>query len=289
MTEDKSAKAIPEDIIRRWNISSAFLLADTPSSIVYRVTLGDGQKAVLKSLKPRGVGELPGMVFLTWRASNGAIRLIERHDMTCLLEDAGDLTLRQHRLEHGETASNAIIVDVLEQLHSATTATAPHELTPLDRHFAALLERPSTTYDTRLREPLRFAQHLAGQLLAKQEDIKPLHGDLHHDNIVSGGERGWLAIDPQGLIGDPAYDVANIFGNPLNALPDIINPARIKNLAALFSQTLGCGEEKILRYAIAHAGLSICWSLEDGTPFDESENARERLAFIQIARQLLQR
>lgn len=287
MTNGQSSHSIPEDIIRRWSISSAFLLADTPSSIVYRVTLGDGQKAVLKSLKPRGVGELPGMAFLTWRDGNGAIRLMERHGMACLLEDAGGLTLRQHRLEHGEAASNAIIVNILEQLHSAAAATTPHDLIPLDRHFAALFERSAATHDARLHEPLTFAQNLTEQLLATQENIKPLHGDLHHDNIVSGGERGWLAIDPQGLIGDPAYDVANIFGNPLNALSDIINPARIKSLTARFSQTLGYREEKILRYAIAHAGLSICWSLEDGTSFDESDNAHERLAFIQIARQLL--
>lgn len=286
MTEAQGSATIPDDLTRRWSISSAFLLADTPSSIVYRVTPADGEKAVLKLLKPRGIGELPGMAFLRWRDGNGAIRLIDSHGMSCLLEDAGDLTLRQYRLEHGETASNRIIADVLGRLHAPSPAT-PQDLTPLNRHFAALFEHSLDGYETMLREPLGFARRLALQLLSTQDNIKPLHGDLHHDNIVSGGARGWLAIDPQGLMGDPAYDVANIFGNPLNALPDILKPARIKALMALFSQILECGQEKILRYAIAHAGLSICWSLEDGTTFDASENARERLAFLQIARTLL--
>ena len=286
MTEGKTSPVISEDIKRRWSISSAFLLADTPSSLVYRVTLDSGEKAVLKELKLRGIGELPGMAFLRWRDGNGAIRLIDSHGMSCLLEDAGDLTLRQYRLEHGEAACNRIIVDVLGRLHAPSPATLEN-LTPLDRHFAALFDRSLDGYDTMLREPLGFARQLALELLGTQDNIKPLHGDLHHDNIVSGGTRGWLAIDPQGLIGDAAYDVANIFGNPLNALPDIIKPARIKALTTLFSQMLGCGEEKILRYAIAHAGLSICWSVEDGTLFDASENARERLAFLQIARTLL--
>jgi streptomycin 6-kinase len=286
MTEAQGSPTIPDDLKRRWSISSAFLLADTPSSIVYRVTLASGEKAVLKLLKPRGIGELPGMAFLRWRDGNGAIRLIDSHGMSCLLEDAGDLTLRQYRLEHGEAANNRIIADVLGRLHAPSPAV-PQDLTPLDRHFAALFDRSLNGYDTILREPLGFARQLALQLLSTQDNIKPLHGDLHHDNIVSGGTRGWLAIDPQGLMGDPAYDVANIFGNPLNALPDIIKPARIKALTTLFSQILECGQEKILRYAIAHAGLSICWSLEDGTTFDASENARERLAFLQIARTLL--
>lgn len=287
MTDGTSSTVISDDIKRRWSISSALLLADTPSSLVYRVTRADGTQAVLKTLKPRGIGELPGMAFLSWRDGNGTIRLLERHDMSCLLEDAGDTTLRHYRLQHGEAASNVIVADVLTRLHAAGSA-APSELTPLDRHFAALFKTSPDRHQPALGEPLDFARQLASQLLATQDNVKPLHGDLHHDNIVSGGARGWLAIDPQGLIGDAAYDVANIFGNPLNALPDIINPQRIKSLIVLFSQILTCPEQKILRYAIAHAGLSICWSLEDGTPFEDSENAHERLAFIQIARTLLE-
>ena len=28
-----------------------------------------------------------------------------------------------------------------------------------------------------------------------------LHGDLHHWNILSDADRGWMAIDPKGVIG----------------------------------------------------------------------------------------
>lgn len=267
-------------------ISSAFLLADTPGSIIHRVTLADGRKAILKRLKPRGLGELPGMAFLEWRNGNGAVRLLEKHATACLLEDAGDILLRHHRLQHGEAASNEIIIDLLGRLHS-TGGTAPTDLTPLLRHFQSLFDRASKETDERLAEPLRFCADLATSLLDSQENVRPLHGDLHHDNIIGGGERGWLAIDPQGLMGDPAYDVANVFGNPLNALQDILDPHRIRTLIDLFSTALNCPKDKILRYAIAHAGLSICWSLEDGTPFDESVNAQERLSFLRVARPLL--
>ena len=57
--------------------------------------------------------------------------------------------------------------------------------------------------------------------------------------------------------------MANIFGNPLNAFPDVTDPQRIETLCALFSDALGCAKEKILRYAIAHAGLSIS-NYDDG-------------------------
>ena len=41
-----------------------------------------------------------------------------------------------------------------------------------------------------------------------------LHGDLHHDNLLWSDDRGWAAIDPHGLVGDPAYDVGPLLLNP---------------------------------------------------------------------------
>ena len=48
-----------------------------------------------------------------------------------------------------------------------------------------------------------------------------LHGDLHHDNVLDFGERGWLAIDPKRLLGERGFDFANIFTNP-----DLADPTR---------------------------------------------------------------
>ena len=30
-----------------------------------------------------------------------------------------------------------------------------------------------------------------------------LHGDLHHDNVLTADREPWLAIDPHGVLGDP--------------------------------------------------------------------------------------
>ena len=43
------------------------------------------------------------------------------------------------------------------------------------------------------------------ELVRKQPDVL-IHGDLHHRNILSADREPWLAVDPKGLIGDPAYD-----------------------------------------------------------------------------------
>jgi aminoglycoside/hydroxyurea antibiotic resistance kinase len=45
-----------------------------------------------------------------------------------------------------------------------------------------------------------------------------LHGDLHHGNVLDFGLRGWLAIDPKGLLGERGFDFANIFTNPISPI-----------------------------------------------------------------------
>ncbi len=44
-----------------------------------------------------------------------------------------------------------------------------------------------------------------------------LHGDLHHGNILMG-ESGWQLIDPKGLVGDPAFEIAAFMRNPVETL-----------------------------------------------------------------------
>lgn len=38
-----------------------------------------------------------------------------------------------------------------------------------------------------------------------------LHGDLHHDNILLGAEEEYVIIDPKGVIGDPIFDVRDLY------------------------------------------------------------------------------
>jgi streptomycin 6-kinase len=228
------------------------------------------------------------MAFLGWRNGNGGVRLIDRHLHACLIEDAGDLLLRDCHRQFGDEKATDIVLVVLGELHATSPDAPPAELVSLRQHFNSLFDNAQYQSDPAFADTLRWTAALADDLLDGQTDIRPLHGDLHHDNIIGGGLRGWLAIDPQGLIGDPAYDVANVFGNPLGGASDILNPSRVKTLARRFSLAIGCSETKILRYAAAHAGLSICWSLDDSGSADAQENIAERLAFADIVRRMLE-
>ncbi|MGI4800357.1 MAG: aminoglycoside phosphotransferase family protein [Janthinobacterium lividum] len=48
---------------------------------------------------------------------------------------------------------------------------------------------------------MRRSAAAAQSLLGAPGDVAVLHGDLHHDDVLDFGDRGWLAIDPEGPIG----------------------------------------------------------------------------------------
>ena len=79
----------------------------------------------------------------------------------------------------------------------------------------------------------------------------------------------WLAIDPMGVWGDPAYEPANAFRNPDGAADLVFRPDRITHLANRFAHHLGHPRRRLLGWAAAHCALSTRWSLQDGRDITE--------------------
>lgn len=271
---------------RLWQLQDIVPVAETPGSRIYRAGLPDGASVVVKLLKPRGMEELPGMDYLAWRQGHGAVRLIARRENACLLEDAGSRTLEDFRDRHGEEAAITVFARLLGLLQAPSPVPPPGALTPLARHFRGLTERSSPAHPNHA-EDLAWAAALARELLASQVGIMPLHGDLHHENILTADGTVWRAIDPHGLIGDPAYDAANFFGNPLGRPDMTCDPGRIRRIAQLTAPVIGCAEGKVLRYAAAHAALSACWSIDDPVSEEDLSDAFDRLAFLRAVRRVL--
>lgn len=49
---------------------------------------------------------------------------------------------------------------------------------------------------------VRAARGTLAELLRDAPVPSVLHGDLHPHNLLWSGDRGWVAIDPHGLVGD---------------------------------------------------------------------------------------
>lgn len=106
------------------------------------------------------------------------------------------------------------------------------------------------------------AEALYRELLASQAEPVLLHGDLHHHNILRCGQ-GWAAIDPQGVIGEPAYETGALMRNPLQRV--LRMPARqLSRRLDLLCELLGHERERLRGWAFSQAVLAACWSHQDG-------------------------
>jgi streptomycin 6-kinase len=103
--------------------------------------------------------------------------------------------------------------------------------------------------------------HGDGAAKVWRHDNVALHGDIHHGNVLHFGERGWLAIDPKGLIGERGFDYANIFCNP-----DAVTAAqsgRLVGQAVVVAETAGLDRIRLLQWIAAWAGLSAARCIND--------------------------
>lgn len=210
--------------------------------------------------------EIFGAGVMQWWDGEGAARVLAHDGEALLLERAtGSRSLVTMVRDGRDDEASSIICGVAARLHAPRAKPLP-PLKPMDHWFAALPPGASKYGGIVAR-----AAETLKQLLASPRDLTQLHGDLHHENVLDGGEqRGWLAIDPKGLLGDRGYDFANIVCNPERDLDVVTSPGRLLRQAGIIAETAGYERRRLLQWILAYAGLSATWILDDGdTPLLE--------------------
>ncbi|MCA9981018.1 MAG: phosphotransferase [Anaerolineales bacterium] len=208
---------------------------------------------------------------LTLTHGRGQVRLLASDDTHCalLLEQLRPgHTLWKSGLRHDEQATRIAAV-VMQKLWHPLPPQSEKKL-PF-RHvqqWAGGLSRLRREFGGSTGP---FPAHLVGLAeslfadlfdTAEENDVL-LHGDLHHNNILAHGD-GWLAIDPKGVRGEPAYDVGTWLRNPSPALFGVADlEARLARRVAIFSEMLGIERERLVAHGLAQAVLSGWWHYED--------------------------
>jgi len=263
--------ALVEQCAQRWSLTVArpFPLSYTYVAPAIRA---DGSPAVLKL----GV---PGTAELATGAA--ALRLAGGHGMAALLDadlPAGALLLE--RVEPGEQltalaaaddeAATAVLVDVMRRIHRPVPEPEPlPTVARWGRAFAALRDRYGGGTGPFPAALVDRAERSYAELVASSAPPVLLHGDLHHDNVLRSDRAGWLAIDPKGLLGEPAFDVGALLHNPWPDLLTWPEPGRL--LARRVDQLadgLGVDRTRVRDWGFAFAVLSAVWLDEDGEPVD---------------------
>ena len=226
----------------------------TTSSGLLQPVLFEGEECMLKIA--RRERDVRANELMIWWRGDGAAKVLMHDGLALLMERSkGAVSLVAMALNGQDSEASRIICGVAARLHKHPPPY-PGSLLPLDFWFKAL-PLASAKYGSIFTE----CRVIADKLLDDLRDIVALHGDIHHGNILDFGERGWLAIDPKGLIGERGFDYANIFCNPDAAIST--RPGRLVGQAVVVAETAGLDRIRLLQWIAAWAGLSAAWCISD--------------------------
>lgn len=252
------------DYEKRWSLTVRSPFPNLSYNYVAPATRADGSECVLKL----------GVVNPELLCEIEALRLYDGHGIACLFEaDAKRGILLLERLHPGvplrlvadDEIATAIAAKVMQQLWQPVPPDHPF---PTVANWARGMDRLRQEFDGGTgpfpRKLVETAVSLFNDLLPSQAEPVLLHGDLHHWNILRAVRAPWLALDPKGVVGEPAYEVGAWLRNPIDRLLHLSNLPRIQaKRIDQFVKILGFDRQRLIGWGIAQAVLSAWWSYED--------------------------
>lgn len=256
--------SIINDYATRWDLIVGPPFEPLSYNYVAPAVRSDGSDVVLKLGVPEPTvnGELEALRLYDGR---GIVRLLESdpEQSVMLLERLNPGTMLSSLSD--DQYATSIAAGVMRQLWQP--APAEHRFVTLDDWFAGLADlRPqfegsTGPFEVRLVEE---AESVSRELLASTTEPMVLHGDFHHYNVLAAERQPWLAIDPKGIVGDPAYEPGAFL---YNALPDDLGDRELGRLLARrvdqLAEELLLDRDRVLAWGVAQAVLSGWWSYED--------------------------
>ncbi len=252
-----------EDQARDWRVVIDQIL-ETESSLIGFGTRGD-QPVVLKIIR------LPGD---EWRSGEmleafdgkGVVRVYEHVAGAVLLErlSPGN-SLVSMVLNGRDDEATEILADVIQRM-------APRPLVNQSatiEDWAKGFERYRESGDNQIPDSLvEDAHRMYLELCESQSSPRLLHGDLHHYNVIFDSDRGWVAIDPKGVLGEIEYEIGALLRNPIDNPELFVQPATVERRLELIASRLNLDHRRALAWGFAQAVLSTIWGAEDGFRVD---------------------
>jgi streptomycin 6-kinase len=248
---------------RRWDITigSPFNLS---YNYVAPAVRADGTQVVLKACAL--TDEFP--------QQPEALRLVDGHGMVRLLEcDWDEEIMLLERLLPGtmllevedDEITTSCAASIMQKIWRPVPEKHPFKtVQQWGRGFERLRQTYAGGTGPFPKALVERAETLYRELCASMAEPVLLHGDLHHENILSAEREPWLAIDPKGVVGEAVYETGSWLRNPMPQLLDMPYPGRIlARRIDQFSEQLGFGRARIRDWALAQAMLSAWWSMED--------------------------
>lgn len=262
----QSLPSLLEECVRRWSLT---LLPAFNQSVNYvtPVLRADGTPAILKLCVP-GIQMVTEIETLRLYGGKGMVRALEvdAERGILLLEQVQPGTpLTTLANEAQDAEATRVLAEVMRGMRCPAPADHPFPtIEDWGKGFQKLRHRFEGGTGPLSAPFVAQAEALFQDLLVSASEPVLLHGDLHHDNILYSETQGWIAIDPQGVVGEPAYEVGAMLRNLWEDRHLITDPKRLlERRIAQLSEELAIERERVWGWGVAQAVLSAWWCIED--------------------------
>lgn len=265
---------IVERIENEWNLSVFAPFPNLSYHFVAPCVCAEGSEAVLKIGFPENDSPMFNEAeILRLYNGNGAVKFLRL--------DAERFALLLEKLDAGKTLKDFYKNDDRAAVQTAIEILRKIKRKPPDRHnfvrledwFFGFKKAKKTIFPA---EKLNKADGFYHELKGAEKHL--LHGDFHHENLLSATRESFLAIDPKGIVGEIGYEIAVFLNNHHWWLESELDlSAKLNDAVRQFSEAFNITPEDLRKWAYAQMVLSAWWTFEEN-----GENWQSDLALAEI-------
>ena len=261
-------KARIAERVAAWGVRPERGVATETSALVFGTSAG--RAVVLKVARGQGDEWRSGEIAAAF-GGRGVVQVYEHVEGAVLFERLVPGTpLVSLVLEGRDKEATDVLAALLGRMSPGDPPPACATVEAWGQAFERYLARQDTLIP---RELVLRAQRVYTELAAVQRNPALLHGDLQHYNVLLDERRGWVAIDPKGVVGELEYEIGAALRNPRERSDFLASPEVIERRLASFQDALGIDVDRARAWAFAQGVLAAIWSIEDGRRVDASDPA----------------
>ena len=281
---EKWLRVLPQiiaELSEKWEIRVENPFKNLSYNFAAPCIFSGGGEAVLKIALPLNNPEIFNeAAYLMIQNGKGAVKVLnfDAGNRAMLLEKLNPGKHLKEIFAEDKQSAVEIAADLIKKLCREHSTDA--EFVLLETWFGTFFKSAENT---------EFPQNYLRQtqeIFYKFSDSSPkflLHGDLHHENILSTKREPFLAIDPKGIIGEIGFETSAFLNNHMNWLAgDLRLHEKIVKAIAHFSESIEIKPRDLYEWAFAQMVLSIWWTFEDG-----GQQWREELWRVKIWEDIL--
>jgi streptomycin 6-kinase len=257
----ESLASTVQTYLQKWELTSEGPVSNLSYNYVLKVTDSGGTPLILKLGVPNfDTGN--EMVTLQAYNGDGCAKLLKSDPEkgVMLLE-----RLIPGTMLSAERDEMVVLENYIKVWKSIRKPLPDGAATPTIFHWFQGLKNYRSSGDSQIKmEHVQLARECFQQVIVTSKGPELLHGDLHHENILYSEQKGWMAIDPKGVAGDPYFDVVSFLVNQLDSKPD--PKSFLKLRVDTISEQMGLDRGRLLKAGIALGTLFACWGIEDHDP-----------------------